>query len=162
MKLGEKIRYLREVEGTLRNLGRPMSQQEMLKAIRKETRQNISQSYLSQIESGRRPHLTNKTRMVLAQFFNVHPGYLVDDPEGYHVELQSDVRTLEGSFDVWLYQGVDRFENDPELSKALKQIADQDDSRQCVLLLAEIVSDPTLKLKLMDVLKPVNAGEGGK
>jgi hypothetical protein len=26
MKLGEKIRYLREVEGSLRGLGRPMTQ----------------------------------------------------------------------------------------------------------------------------------------
>jgi transcriptional regulator with XRE-family HTH domain len=162
MRLGEKIRYLREVEGTLRNMGRPMTQQEMLRAIKKETRESISQSYLSQIESGSRPHLTNKTRMVLSQFFKVHPGYLVDDPEGYHVELQSDVRSLEGSFDIWLYQGVDRFSNDPELSEALMTIARQDDSRQCVLLLGAIVADPGLKVKLMDVLKPAEAGGGGK
>ncbi len=30
MKLGEKIRYLREVEGSLRGLGRPMTQQEIV------------------------------------------------------------------------------------------------------------------------------------
>ena len=35
MKLGEKIRYLREVEGSLRGLGRPMTQQELVRAIRK-------------------------------------------------------------------------------------------------------------------------------
>ena len=50
----------------------------------------LSQSYLSQIESGRRPHLTNTTRLLLARFFKVHPGYLVEDPEGYHAELLSD------------------------------------------------------------------------
>ena len=33
MKLGEKIRYLREVEGSLRGLGRPMTQQEIIKAV---------------------------------------------------------------------------------------------------------------------------------
>ena len=58
MKLGEKIRYLREVEGSLRGLGRPMTQQEIVRAVRQELRKSISQSYLSQIESGARPHMT--------------------------------------------------------------------------------------------------------
>ena len=62
MKLGEKLRYLREVEGTLRGLDRELSQQEMARLIQKELGKSISQSYLSQIESGARPHLTNSTR----------------------------------------------------------------------------------------------------
>ena len=82
MKLGEKIRYLREVEGSLRGLDRAMSQQELVRAIEAETGSKLSQSYLSQIESGARPHLTNTTRQILAGFFKVHPGYLVDDPGG--------------------------------------------------------------------------------
>src|SRR5713101_7104284 len=49
MTLGEKIRYLREVEGSLRDLGRPMTQSELVRAIRKEQRKSISQSYISQI-----------------------------------------------------------------------------------------------------------------
>ena len=36
MKLGEKIRYLREVEGSLRGLGRSMTQLELVRAIREE------------------------------------------------------------------------------------------------------------------------------
>jgi hypothetical protein len=44
MKLGEKIRYLREVEGSLRGLGRPMTQQEIVKAVRQELHKSISQS----------------------------------------------------------------------------------------------------------------------
>ena len=66
MKLGEKIRYLREVEGSLRGLSRAMSQQELVRAIAAETRAKLSQSYLSQIESGARPHLTNTSRQTLA------------------------------------------------------------------------------------------------
>ena len=154
MKLNEKIRYLREIEGQLRGLGRALSQQEMMRAIAKEGKQKISQSYLSQIESGARPHLSNKTRGILAGFFKVHPGYLVDDPEGYHAELLSELRTLEMNFDVWLYQGVDRFENDSELSEALLTIAKEDDSRQCVLLLEAIVQSPGLKEKLLQLLRP--------
>src|ERR1051326_4892936 len=95
MKLGQKLRYLREVEGALRGLGREMTQQEVVRAMRREKRRAVSQSYLSQIESGTRPHLTNSTRMLLADFYGVHPGYLVDDPDGFHTELLSDVRVQE-------------------------------------------------------------------
>src|SRR6516162_4569823 len=101
MKLAAKIRYLRGVEGTLRGLGRDMTQLEVVRAMRKELRRNVSQSYLSQIESGARPHLTNGTRMLLAKFYKVHPGYLVDDPEGFQTELISDVGALEDKLDLW-------------------------------------------------------------
>src|ERR1700733_12134888 len=115
MKLGEKIRYLREVEGSLRGLGRAMTQQELVKAIQKELRKGISQSYLSQIERGTRPPKTQSSRALLAKFFKVHPGFLVDDPEGYHTELTSDLRTTEGQLDVWLLQGSEKFVSDPEI-----------------------------------------------
>ena len=52
MTLGEKLRYLRQMEGTLRGLDREMTQQEVVAAIRKERHGTISQSYLSQIENG--------------------------------------------------------------------------------------------------------------
>jgi transcriptional regulator with XRE-family HTH domain len=111
MKLSDKIRYLREVEGNLRGLNRSLTQQELVRAIQQENgsgkKASISQSYLSQIESGARPHLTNTTRMLLAKFFKVHPGYLVDDPEGYHPELLSDLRTVEDKLDLWLISGSD-------------------------------------------------------
>src|SRR6184192_3741240 len=105
MRLGEKIRYLREMEGALRGLDREMTQQEVVRAIKKEQRKPISQSYLSQIESGARPHLTNATRMLLARFFKVHPGYLVDDPEGFQTGLISGVGASEDKLDAWLIDG---------------------------------------------------------
>ena len=105
MTLGEKLRYLREVEGALRGLDRAMTQQELVRAIRKDLKKAFSQSYLSQLESGARPHLTNTSRMLLARFFKVHPGYLVDDPEGYSTELISDVGALEDKLDLWLVGG---------------------------------------------------------
>ncbi len=154
MKLGEKIRYLREVEGTLRGLGRAMTQQEVVDAIRRGGKQKISQSYLSQIESGARPHLTNSSRMLLAKFFNVHPGYLVDDPEGYHDELVSEVRTQEDTLDVWLYSGAERFRGDPEVSEALLAIAKHPHSRRCLMLLREILETPNLAERLLQVLRP--------
>src|ERR1700751_3113352 len=135
MKLGEKIRYLREVEGNLRGLDRAMTQQELIRSIRSELDASMSQSYLSQIESGARPHLTNTTRQLLARFFKVHPGYLVDDPEGYHSELLSDARGLEDKLDLWLVRGEERFRRDPQLRQALLALARHEDTRQCLLLL---------------------------
>jgi transcriptional regulator with XRE-family HTH domain len=159
MKLAEKLRYLREVEGTLRGLGREMTQQEMVRAIAKEQKKSISQSYLSQIENGARPHLTNSTRMLLARFFNVHPGYLVDDPEGYHTELISDAAALENRLDLWLINGAERFRNDPEVSRALVTVARHEDSRRCLVLLGAILENPGLGERLLQVLRPESAGE---
>lgn len=157
MKLGEKIRYLREVEGSLRGMNRAMSQLELVRAIARETGSNLSQSYLSQIESGARPHLTNTTRQILAGFFKVHPGYLVDDPEGYHPELQSDLRPAvagEGTLDLWLVSGAERFRRDPELKSALLTLARHERTRECLLLLESILETPGLMPRLSEVLRP--------
>src|SRR5579872_7464406 len=154
MTLGEKLRYLRLVEGTLRGLNREMTQQEIVRAIKAELKKSISQSYLSQIENGSRPHLTNSTRMLLARFFKVHPGYLVDDPEGYHTELVSDVRTLEDQLDLWLIEGAERFRRDPEVGRALLSVAKHADSRKCLLLLEAILETPGLPDRLFEVLTP--------
>jgi transcriptional regulator with XRE-family HTH domain len=154
MTLGEKIRYLREVEGSLRGLNRPLTQQELMKAIRAETGKTISQSYLSQIEGGKRPHMTQSSRTLLARFFKVHPGFLVDDPEGYHTELLSDLRTTEGQLDVWLLQGSERLASDPPVSEVLIKIARHNDTRRCLLLLGEILNTPGLADRLFEALRP--------
>jgi transcriptional regulator with XRE-family HTH domain len=154
MRLGEKLRYLRLMEGTLRGLGREMTQQETVRAIHKEAGKTLSQSYLSQLESGARPHLTNSTRMLLAKFFKVHPGYLVDDPEGYHTELVSEARVMEDTLDLWLIGGAERFRRDPNVCHALLQLAKHDDSRRCLVLMAAILETPALVDRLTEVLNP--------
>lgn len=154
MTLGEKLRYLREVEGTLRGLQRAMTQQEVAHAVKRELNQALSQSYLSQIESGARPHLTNGSRLLLAKFFNVHPGYLVDDPEGYATELISDLGGLEDTLDLWLVSGAERFRNDPAVRGALIALAKHPDSRRCLVLLQLILENPGLSERLFDALQP--------
>jgi transcriptional regulator with XRE-family HTH domain len=154
MRLGAKLRYLREVEGTLRGLGRAMTQQEVVRSIKKELAKSFSQSYLSQIESGARPHLTNSTRMLLARFFKVHPGYFVDDPEGYSTELISDVGALENKLDLWLINGAERFRRDLDLHEALVTVARHRDSRMCLVLLGAVLENPGLAERLLQVLKP--------
>ena len=157
MNLGEKIRYMREIEGALRGMGREMTQLEVVHAVKKELGKSISQSYLSQIESGRRPHLTNTTRLLLARFFKVHPGYLVDDPEGYHAELTSDLRAVENRLDLWLVEGAERFPRDPELRRSLLVLADHPDTRKCLLLLRNILETPGLFDRLCEVLNAAPA-----
>jgi transcriptional regulator with XRE-family HTH domain len=153
MTLGEKVRTLRTVEGDLRGFGRAMSQQEIVRAIHHDTGQSFSQSYLSQVESGARPHLTERTRLLLARFFKIHPGYLVSDPPGFHTELASELRTDEAPLDEWLRGGALKFSADPELHEALLRIAGHDDSRRCLALLGAIIDTPDLVDRLLDTLK---------
>ncbi len=162
MTLGEKLRYLREVEGALRGITRELSQLEVARLIQKELGKSISQSYLSQIESGARPHLTNSTRMLLAKFFKVHPGYLVDDPEGFQNELISDIGALEDKLDLWLVSGAERFRKDIDLHQALLSIARHEDSRMCLVLLSNILDNPGLAERLLEVLKPATVARKTK
>jgi transcriptional regulator with XRE-family HTH domain len=162
MKLGEKIRYLRDVEGSLRGLNRAMSQPELVRAIEAETGSKLSQSYISQMESGARPHLTNTTRQILAKFFKVHPGYLVDDPEGYSPELQSELRTVEDKLDMWLVSGAERFRRDPELKQALLTLAQHEHTRECLLLMESILETPGLVGRLTEVLRSREQGTGNR
>jgi len=155
MKLSDKIRYLREVEGSLRGLDRAMTQQELVRAIEEDQGgKTISQSYLSQIESGARPHLTNTTRLLLARFFKVHPGYLVEDPEDYQAELRT-LEINEDKLDLWLIAGAERFgRKDGDLCRALLALAHHADSRRCLLLLESILKTPALVDRLDTALNP--------
>ena len=163
MTLGDKLRSLRSVEGSLRGLGRSMTQFELAQAMKRELGRGLSQAYLSQIESGARPHLTHTTRELLARFFKVYPGFLVDDPEGYTSGLQSDLRAEDAKIDSWLFGGVEQFSADPELSEALLTIAEVEDSRRALLLLGEILRTPGLSDRLGEVLRPeAEADKGGQ
>ncbi len=155
MTVADKIRYLRLIEGHLRGLGREMTQKELTTAIRAELEKPISQPYLSQLEGGHRRHLTNTTRLLLAKFFKVHPGYLVDDPEGFQTELMTDLQDQEDKLDIWLIAGAERFRRrDSGLAHALLKIARYDDSRKSLLLLSALLDAPELVDRLWEVLKP--------
>jgi len=160
MNLGQKIRYLRTVEGGLRGLGRPMTQLEVALAMKRELRKTLSQPYLSQIENGKRPHLTAPTRALLARFFKVHPGFLVDDPRGFDANLESDLGTSEGKLDVWLVHLAERFESDPQVSDALVRIAGQKDTRGAVMLLGSILATPGMKRRVERMLAEERGAAG--
>lgn len=152
MTVAAKLRYLRTVEGQLRGLHREMTQKEVVAAIQQELKRSLSQPYLSQLESGSRKHLTNTSRLLLAKFFRVHPGYLVDDPEGFQTELLTDLRDEEDQLDLWLIQGAEKFRHDGVLAAALLKIARDGETRKCVLLLATMLDTPGLMERLAQVL----------
>jgi transcriptional regulator with XRE-family HTH domain len=145
MKLGEKLRELRILEGAARGLGRELTQAEVSKGIERELGGRVSQSYLSQIENGSRPHLTATTRMLLARFFHVHPGYLVDDIEGLPALIGRHVRTTtDDRLDAWLIDGAEEWKDDAALRNALLAIAKHPHSRRCLLLLGSLAENREL------------------
>ena len=154
MTLGQKVRTLRYLEGHLRGLDREMTQGEVVTAIGAELNQRISQPYLSLIERGTRPHLSQGSRELLARFFKVHPGFLVSDPPGFQTGLGSQGLAGETALDRWLLEGVGRLQADPTLSAALEGIAAHPDSRRCLLLLGQIVAMPGLAESLSEALMP--------
>ena len=85
----------------------------------------------------------------------------MDDPDGYHAELTSDLRTTEGQLDVWLLQGSERFANDPEVSNVLIKAAREKDTRRSFLLMGAILETPGLADRLLEALRPELAGSNG-
>jgi transcriptional regulator with XRE-family HTH domain len=154
MTLGEKLVHLRTLEGFARGLGREMTQGEVVKAIAGESEGRISQSYLSQLESGARAHMTGATRLLLARFFRVHPGHLVDDlADGPPLHVRPR-RELDDKLDVWLIEGSQDFAEDRRLSEALLRIAKHENSRDCLVLLGSIVENRQLVDRLVQGFSP--------
>src|SRR5690349_17415978 len=137
MNLAEKIKHLREIEGELRELNRPMTQMEVVKAMHEELGESISQAYLSQIESAKRLHLTASTRSLLARFFKVHPGYLVSDPPNFSTDLVTDLGTSHDErLETWLRAGAEEWRSEPALHDLLLHIADSRNPHQTIEMLA--------------------------
>ena len=154
MKLGQKISKLRALAGFSRGLDREMTQAEVSRAVREELGGQLSQSYLSQIESGTRPHLTGSTRLLLARFFKVHPGYLVDDLDE-HAGLPPKPRhELDDKLDLWLIDGSEQFVVDGALSKALLKIAKHEKSRDCLVWFGSVVENRELMERLIEDIDP--------
>src|SRR5215813_12204290 len=109
MKIAEKLRALRELEGLCRGLTRGLSKAETVKLIHAELGERISLPYLSQLEAGKRGHMTNTTRLLLARFFRVHPGFLVDDPVDFRQQVGVPIPDTVDPFDGWLRAGALRF-----------------------------------------------------
>ena len=140
MNLAEKIKHLRDVEGELRGLNRPMTQMEIVKAMQEELGESISQAYLSQLESAKRLHLTASSRELLSRFFKVHPGYLVSDPPDYSTDLLSDMEQHTDHLETWLAANAVEWRSEPDLHDLLQTLADAEQPRRYLAVLSKLAS----------------------
>lgn len=148
MTLGEKIRHLRHLEGALRGYDGALSKAELVRLLKEENGATISVAYVSQLENGRREHMTAHTRDLLARFFRVHPGYLVSDPPGFSTEVKS-VPTSEDTLDTWLTRASIALRlTDRTLAEAIEQLAADPQSRDIVLLMAQLSRDEEFTARL--------------
>jgi len=86
MRLGEKLRYLRLVEGTLRGFERAMTQAEVSRTLKRELKDSISQAYLSQIESGAWTAITEDVLGRIARALGVEPWVILAQAAGLKVD----------------------------------------------------------------------------
>ena len=152
MDLAEKVKHLRGVEGELRGLNRPMTQIEVVKAMQDELGESISQAYLSQLESGKRVHLTASSRDLLSRFFKVHPGYLVSDPPDFSTDLLStdlfpEIELPADRLPNWLASSASEWVDDPPIQGFLTRLASVENPREYLRLFAQMldISLPTLE-----------------
>jgi transcriptional regulator with XRE-family HTH domain len=155
MNLAEKIKHLREVEGDLRGLNRSMTQMEVVKAMQKELNASLSQAYLSQLEKGKRVHLTASSRDLLAAFFKVHPGYLVSDPPDYSTDLLSDTELLtdtnheedDARLRTWLAARVTEWQSEPVVADFFELLSTVEEPRTYLSLLQQLLTLPVDRLE---------------
>lgn len=158
MDLAEKVKHLRGVEGELRGLSRPMTQIEVVKAMQEELGESISQAYLSQLESGKRVHLTASSRDLLSRFFKVHPGYLVSDPPDFSTDLLSTDLFPESERQTdrlqnWLVSSASEWGDDPVIQAFLTRLASVEEPRDYLVLFSRLLDIPLSALeKLVDTL----------
>ncbi|HEY0752715.1 MAG TPA: hypothetical protein VGD98_01955 [Ktedonobacteraceae bacterium] len=152
MDLAEKVKHLRSVEGELRGLSRPMTQIEVVKAMQEELGESISQAYLSQLESGKRVHLTASSRDLLSRFFKVHPGYLVSDPPDFSTDLLSadlfpESELPEDRLSSWLASSASEWADDASMQAFLTRLASVENPREYLGVFAQMldVSLPLLE-----------------
>ena len=130
MTLAEKLKNLRLQEGKARSLNRALTQSEVSRLVRIETGRGITQAYLSQLESGKRRHLTAETREQLARFFKVHPGYLVDDLDGPRRRRSTN------PLNQWLLDGHEALkQQDPAIAELLRELAGDRNTPRYLLLI---------------------------
>ena len=159
MNLAEKIKHLREVEGDIRGLGRAMTQMEVVKAMQEEMNETLSQAYLSQLENGKRVHLTATSRDLLARFFKVQPGYLVSDLADYSTDLITDIESDTDRLNTWLEASAEEWRVEPAIQEFLERLASVEDPRSYIALFRELLDWPEADVEAL--MGQIRAGHKG-
>lgn len=141
MNLAEKLRHLRWLEGHLQGKGRPLSKTEVVRGMRAELADSISHAYLCQLESGAREQMSPRTRTLLANFFKVHPGYLVGDPNDYYTCIVTDIGAP-SDIRSWLSAHAEETRDDPLVYHVLLRLARQAEPRRYFAVLNMLLDLP--------------------
>jgi transcriptional regulator with XRE-family HTH domain len=156
MNLSEKIKHLREVEGELRGLNRAMTQTEVVNAMQEELNESISQAYISQLENGKRVHLTASSRDLLSRFFKVQPGYLVSDLLDFSTDLLTDMDYETDRLATWLLACSEEWRSEPFIQEFFAGLANVEDPRRYIALFHELMDLPVDKLEhIVQAIKTV-------
>ena len=156
MYLSEKIKHLREVEGELRGLNRPMTQTEVVKSMQEELNESITQAYFSQLENGKRVHLTASSRDLLSRFFKVQPGYLVSDLPDYSTDLLTDMDYDTDRLGTWFLASAEEWRSEPLIQEFFTSLANVEDPRHYIALFHELLDLPVGKLdNIVQMIKTV-------
>lgn len=159
MKVAEKLRHLRLVEGMHRGMGRTMTKIEVVRAMERELGEAISHPYLCQLESGARVHMTARTRELLARFFKVLPGYLVDDPEGFETSIRTEVPTGPDRLRRWLTTQAEELRDEPYLAHVLYKLSRTEEPTRFVSLLDQLLEMPPPALeRVVEAIREENRG----
>ena len=142
MNLSEKVKHLREVEGDIRGFGRAMTQMEVVRAMQEELGETISQAYLSQLENGKRVHLTATSRDLLARFFKVQPGYLVSDLADFSTDLLSELEGEDDRLLTWLEASAEEWRAEPLVQRFFERLGNVEDPRRYIALFNELLDLP--------------------
>ncbi|HLW03196.1 MAG TPA: helix-turn-helix transcriptional regulator [Ktedonobacterales bacterium] len=147
MDLHQKLKHLRAVEGSIRGLGRPMTQAEVSQEMQRELGETLSQAYLSQIEGGKRPHLSARSRALLARFFKVHPGYLVSDPPGYEEGLFTEIEDPQTRLATWLAASAEEWRSDYLIQHVFEKLAEYPNPRRIFEMLNTLLDQSPEELE---------------
>lgn len=163
MNLSEKVKHLREVEGDMRGFGRAMTQMEVVRAMQEELGETISQAYLSQLENGKRVHLTATSRDLLARFFKVQPGYLVSDLADFSTDLLSELEGEDDRLLTWLEASAEEWRAEPLVQRFFERLGNVEDPRRYIALFNELLDLPEEDIDslMRSSSKPYHAEQNG-
>jgi len=91
--------------------------------------------------------LSVHSRELLARFFKVHPGYLVDDPPGYHTEILSAPLLEPDSLRSWLVNRAEEQRSDPLVYRVLLRLSELHDPRRFLAMLDDLLDVPSERLE---------------
>ncbi len=136
-----------------------MTQVEVVKAMQDELQETISQAYLSQIENGKRVHLTASSRDLLSRFFKVHPGYLVSDPPDYSTDLLTDMESETDRLGTWLIASAEEWRAEPVIADFFERLASVEDPRHYLALFRQFMDQSPVE-ELETIVRYINSKNG--